>query len=55
MYGIISVVTDSSEIEYCVKCGKRIYVRHVDGIAECDSCCYRFGVVDCTDDEKAVD
>ncbi len=55
MIGIITGITDSGAIEYCPKCGEKIYRRYADGTVECEGCHYRFGVVDCDDDETEVD
>lgn len=54
MIGIVTGITDSGAIEYCPKCGARIYTRYADGTAECDQCKYRFGVVDCEDEETEL-
>lgn len=55
MQGLISGITDSGAIEYCPKCGERICMSYADGTAECESCGYRFGVVDFNDKETILD
>lgn len=50
MYGFISGITDGDEITYCPKCGEQIAVFHSDGTCTCESCDYRFGVVEYGED-----
>ena len=47
MIGIIEGITDSEKIDFCPRCGAEIYTTYVDGTAECESCQYRFAVIDC--------
>lgn len=55
MYGFISGITDTDNISYCPKCGEGIRRYRADGTADCDSCGYHFGVVECEDSEEAAD
>ena len=50
MYGIITGITDTDDINYCPKCGAEIATMHSDGTAECDECGYHFGVFECGED-----
>ena len=50
MYGIISGLTDTDDINYCPKCGNRIADYYGDGTAECDDCGFHFGVVECEEE-----
>lgn len=49
MYGFISGLTDTNDINYCPKCGKEIGDYYGDGTALCNDCGYRFGVVEVDD------
>lgn len=51
MYGIITRITDTDDINYCPKCGAEIVTAHGDGPAECDECGYHFGVIECEEDQ----
>lgn len=51
MYGIITGISDTDDIEHCPKCGSPIYSYCGDGIAECEACGFRFGVVECDGEE----
>jgi len=51
MYGIITGITDTDDINYCPKCGAEIATKHGDGTAECDECGYHFGVVECGEEQ----
>lgn len=51
MYGIISGISDTDDINYCPKCGEKIDTHHGDGTASCDVCRYRFGVVECDEEQ----
>lgn len=50
MDGFISGISDTNDIHYCPKCGEEIYSCHGDGMATCDECGYRFGVIVCEED-----
>lgn len=50
VYGYINGITDTSNIEYCPKCGAMIGKCRGDGTAECDECGFHFGVVECEED-----
>ena len=45
MYGNITGINDTDDINYCPKCGAEIVTVHGDGTAECDECGYHFCVV----------
>lgn len=49
MYGFISGITDTNNINYCPKCGTTITSCNADGTAYCDECQFVFGVVECED------
>lgn len=49
MYGFISGITDTDDIEFCPKCGEEIVEFVSDGTARCIECGYHFGVVECED------
>lgn len=51
MYGFISGITSANDINYCPKCGEQIVTYHGDGTAVCDECGFRFGVVECEEEE----
>ncbi len=51
MYGYISGITDVENINYCPKCGEKIYRFHGDGTGKCDECGFHFGVVECEEEE----
>ena len=51
MYGIMTGITDTDDINYCPKCGAEIVTAHGDGTAECDECGYHFGVIECEEDQ----
>lgn len=52
MYGFISGITDTNDINYCPKCGAVIAAHHGDGTARCLDCGFNFGVVECEKDEE---
>ena len=45
MYGFISGVSETDDINYCPKCGCDDLVKNCDGTAECCECGYKFGVI----------
>lgn len=51
MYGFISGITDTDDIEFCPRCGEEIYTHFGDGTGKCEECCFRFGVVECEGEE----
>ena len=52
MYGFISGITETNDINYCPKCGAVIAAHHGDGTARCLDCGFNFGVVECEKDEE---
>lgn len=52
MYGFISGITDNVDISYCPKCGNQIEFFYGDGTVKCMNCDYRFGVIECEEDES---
>jgi len=44
-YGLVSGVSDTNEIQYCPKCGERVYSFCGDGSAKCE-CGYQFYVIE---------
>jgi hypothetical protein len=44
-YGFVSGYSNTSEIQYCPKCGERVYSFCGDGSASCE-CGYKFYVVE---------
>ena len=50
MYGFISGITDTNDINYCPFCGEDVLDYHGDGTATCEGCHRRFGVVECEED-----
>lgn len=46
MYGFISGVSETDDINYCPKCGSDDLDRNIDGTAKCNDCDYEFGVVE---------
>ena len=52
MYGFISGITDTNDINYCPKCGAVIAAHHADGTARCLDCGFNFGVIECEEDEE---
>lgn len=61
MYGFVSGISDTYDINYCPKCGSQTLSFHGDGTAVCSDCGYGtavcsdcgfvFGVVECEEDE----
>ena len=52
MYGFISGISDSNDINYCPKCGENIYFYKAKGGAVCDKCGFRFSVIECEEDDE---
>ncbi len=52
MYGFISGITETNDINYCPKCGEEVSRFHGDGTAICTGCGYHFGVVECEETEE---
>ena len=52
MYGFISGITDTNDINYCPKCGAVIAAHRADGTARCLDCGFHFGVVECEEDKE---
>lgn len=50
MHGFISGYTDTEDIHYCPRCGRQLGVYYVDGTAYCEECGFRFGVIECEED-----
>lgn len=50
MYGFISGISDTDDINYCPKCGNKIETSCADGTGKCGECGFHFGVVECEDD-----
>lgn len=51
MYGFISGITETNDINYYPKCGEMIREWNGDGTAKCTGCGYHFGVVECEEKE----
>ena len=41
MYGFVSGISDTDDINYCPKCGEKIYFYKANGEAVCDKCGFR--------------
>ena len=52
MYGFLSGITDTNDINYCPKCGAVINEYHSDGTARCLDCGFHFGIIECGEDEE---
>ena len=52
MYGIVSGISDTDDINYCPKCGEKIYSYKENGEAVCDKCGFWFAVIECEKDER---
>ena len=52
MYGFLSGISDTDDINYCPKCGREILTFHGDGTAVCLDCGFVFGVVECEEDAE---
>lgn len=50
MYGFISGISDTGNINYCSRCGERIYETYGNGKGIC-KCGFRFFVVEADDSE----
>ncbi len=51
MYSFISGISDTDDIRYCSKCGADIMEHFADGTGKCDTCGFRFGVVESEESE----
>lgn len=58
MYGYIEGFTETEDIRFCSRCGKKIDIHFQDGTGECPACGFRFGVIEFVeadeDFEKAI-
>ena len=52
MYGFVSGISDTDDINYCPKCGEKIYSYKGNGEAVCDKCGFRFSVIECEEDDE---
>lgn len=52
MYGWITGVTETDDINYCPKCGSDDLDRFIDGTAKCCTCGYACGVVETEESEE---
>lgn len=52
MYGFLSGITDTNDINYCPKCGAVINEYRSDGTARCLACRFHFGIIECEEDEE---
>lgn len=52
MYGFVSGISDTDDINYCPKCGEEIYSWKANGEAVCDACGFRFTVIECDGEEE---
>ena len=52
MYGFVSGISDTDDINYCPKCGEKIYSWNITGEAVCDECGFRFAVIECDGEEE---
>ena len=52
MYGFLSGISDTDDINYCPKCGREILTFHGDGTAVCLDCGFVFAVVECEEDDE---
>ena len=52
MYGFVSGISDTDDINYCPKCGEKIYFYKANGEAVCDKCGFRFAVIECEEDDE---
>lgn len=52
MYGFISVISDSNDINYCPKCGAVIAAHRAKGTAMCLYCGFVFAVIECEEDDE---
>lgn len=52
MYGSVSGISDTNDIDYCPKCGAVIAAHRADGTARCLDCGFAFAVIECEEDDK---
>lgn len=46
MYGYLTGISITDDINYCPYCGAEIYISYTDGTVECEKCGKRFGVIE---------
>lgn len=51
MYSYIAGITDTDNIYYCPRCGRRVKDFKRGGIAQCEKCGFQFGVVEWEEEE----
>ena len=51
MYGFISGISDTDDINYCPKCGGEKLSLHGNGTAVCLDCGFAFAVIECEEDD----
>ena len=52
MYGFVSGISDSNDINYCPQCGAVISEYRADGTARCLDCGFVFVVIECEEDDE---
>lgn len=52
MYGFVSGISDTNDINYCPKCGGEKLSLHGNGTAVCLDCGFAFAVVECEKDDE---
>lgn len=52
MYGFVSGISDMDDINYCPKCGEKIYSYKANGETVCDKCGFQFSVIECEEDDE---
>ena len=52
MYGFVSGISDSNDINYCPKCGAVIAEYRANGTARCLDCGFVFAVIECEEDDE---
>ena len=52
MWGFVSGISDSNDINYCPKCGAVIEAHRANGTAWCLYCGFVFAVIECEEDDE---
>lgn len=52
MYGFVSGISDTDDINYCPKCGEKIYSYKSNEEAVCNKCGFWFPVIECEEDDE---
>lgn len=52
MYGFVSGISDTDDINYCPKCGEKISYWKANGEAICNECGFRFAVIECEEGDE---